>query len=230
MDEPRSLSDVERWRDRIEVRLDNRQVFFLFFGSALMACLLFVLGVIVGKRLESRGQVTAPKVEDPLALLDKMAFAPRYASASGSFSQAPAATAEVPLTDRQTDKVAPAVEVQGVAATPDPKPAAPAAPPVKPEPPAAVGQPEGEKREVKYALQIGSFPDRPEAEAFALRYDAQDPYVIQSEIPGKGLWYRVRMGGYQTQKEALVAKMAFENKHHVIAFVVPGEGSPGRKP
>src|SRR5512138_714742 len=81
----RALRDVERWRDKIEVRLDNRQVFFLFFGSALVACLLFVLGVIVGKRLESRGRAVAPEVEDPLALLDKVASAPRT-------TQAPAVT------------------------------------------------------------------------------------------------------------------------------------------
>src|SRR5437868_15469999 len=73
----RALRDVERWKDKIEVRLDNRQVFFLFFGSALVACLLFILGVIVGKRLESRGKAMAPEIEDPLALLDKVAASAR---------------------------------------------------------------------------------------------------------------------------------------------------------
>src|SRR4051812_9843396 len=63
--------DVERWKDKVEVRLDNRQVFFLFFGSAMVACMLFVLGVIVGKRLESRGRAQAPVIEDPLAALDR---------------------------------------------------------------------------------------------------------------------------------------------------------------
>src|SRR3954463_1668541 len=71
MDEP-ALRDIERWKDKIEVRLDNRQVFFLFFGSALCACLLFVLGVIVGKSLESRGRAMAPEVQDPLAVLDRI--------------------------------------------------------------------------------------------------------------------------------------------------------------
>ena len=74
MDEP-ALRDVERWKDKIEVRLDNRQVFFLFFGSAMVACMLFVLGVIVGKRLESRGRAEAPAVEDPLAVLDRFGVA-----------------------------------------------------------------------------------------------------------------------------------------------------------
>ena len=56
---------------KIEVKLDNRQVFFLFFGSAVVACMLFVLGVMVGKRIESRGQAEAPVLADPLAALDR---------------------------------------------------------------------------------------------------------------------------------------------------------------
>ncbi|HEY0706144.1 MAG TPA: hypothetical protein VGG33_05070, partial [Polyangia bacterium] len=71
--EHRGLRDLDRWKDKIEIRLDNRQVAFLFFGSALIACLLFILGVVVGKRLESRGHALAPDIEDPLALLDRVA-------------------------------------------------------------------------------------------------------------------------------------------------------------
>ena len=64
---------VERWREKIEIRLDNRQVFFLFFGSAVVACMLFVLGVMVGKRIESRGQAeAAAPPADPLAALDRV--------------------------------------------------------------------------------------------------------------------------------------------------------------
>ena len=59
--------NVERWREKIEVKLDNRQV----FGSAVVACMLFVLGVMVGKRIESRGQADAPVLQDPLAALDR---------------------------------------------------------------------------------------------------------------------------------------------------------------
>ena len=58
----RMLRDMERWKDRVELSLDNRQVFFLFFGSAVAACLIFALGVMVGKRLESRTREQAPPV------------------------------------------------------------------------------------------------------------------------------------------------------------------------
>src|SRR5215831_14042700 len=89
-DEP-ALRDLERWKDKIEVRLDNRQVFFLFFGSALCACMLFVLGVIVGKRLESRGRAAIPEVQDPLAVLDRISTPPG-SGASTSASAEPALT------------------------------------------------------------------------------------------------------------------------------------------
>ena len=48
-----TLRDAERFKDKIEVSLDSRQIFFLFFGGAVVASLVFVLGVMVGKRLES---------------------------------------------------------------------------------------------------------------------------------------------------------------------------------
>src|SRR2546421_13067216 len=83
----RGLRDVERWKDKIEVRLDNRQVFFLFFVCALVACLLFILGVSVGKRLESRGRAAAPEAEDPLALLDKVAASPHAGGEGPSIPQ-----------------------------------------------------------------------------------------------------------------------------------------------
>jgi len=80
------------WRDKIEVRLDNRQVFFLFFGSALCACMLFVLGVIVGKRLESRGRAAIPEVQDPLAVLDRISTPPGSGAVSASASAEAALT------------------------------------------------------------------------------------------------------------------------------------------
>src|SRR5512138_829902 len=95
--EEAALRDVdrnaERWRDKIEVRLDNRQVFFLFFGSAIVACMLFVLGVLVGKRIESRGQAASPDLQDPLAALDRAQL-----PAAGAAAVAPAPQLTFPNT------------------------------------------------------------------------------------------------------------------------------------
>ncbi len=79
---PRNVElEIDHWREKIELRLDNRQVFFLFFGSAIVACMLFVLGVMVGKRIESRGQAQAPEMSDPLAALDRAHAVPAMGAA-----------------------------------------------------------------------------------------------------------------------------------------------------
>jgi cell division protein FtsN len=239
----RALRDVERWKDKIEVRLDNRQVFFLFFGSALVACLLFILGVIVGKRLESRGRAVAPEIEDPLALLDKVAATPRTgpeppaalpkvlfgASPRPAPEAHPAPTKPPKVEPARPEPAKPAVAAKAEpAAKPLTPPAArpePAAkPPAAPAKKVAVATPapgaDPAKAKGRFTLQLGSFPDRAEAEAFAHRFTAQGAYVMASEIPGKGTWYRVRVGDYASAKDAIAAKGSFEKQHNVIAYVV----------
>ena len=66
------MRDLERWKDQVELSLDGRQIFFLFFGSAVAACVIFVAGVLVGKRIEQRGAAPAA-IADPLAALDQIA-------------------------------------------------------------------------------------------------------------------------------------------------------------
>jgi hypothetical protein len=272
--EDRGLRDIERWRDKIEVRLDNRQVFFLFFGSALVACMLFVLGVIVGKRLESRGRAVSPEIEDPLALLDKVATSPRPAQSGVTFPQALFGTASKISGDKHAKRSslpAPAAEdeaasrksVAMIAKPSESNPPAPAVlPPVvesKPAPVKSVTKTESKpavavvqskpaesapvkskpaemkesapaviptvaaagdsKSKGRYSLQLSSFQDKSEAEAFAQKFDGERPYMVVSEIPGKGTWYRVRVGDYASAKDAVAAKQSFEKKHSVIAYV-----------
>ncbi|MDB4982147.1 MAG: Sporulation domain protein [Myxococcales bacterium] len=262
------LRDVERWKDKIEVRLDNRQVFFLFFGSAVVACMLFVLGVIVGKRIESRGRAEAADVQDPLAALDRAHQPPfvagpvapptellfpkalqagpgKGASARADRNASVVPTPAVPAprapvaVAKPTTPVAVAKPTAPVAVA---KPTAPvppigkalppvgkATPPViksakvvapvgvsgtaKPAAPAA----DATKVKGKYTLQLSAFPTREEAEAFAAKYDAT--FIVPSEIPGKGTWFRVRAGNFSSYTEATAAKTAFEKTNKVIALV-----------
>lgn len=57
--------------------LDGRQIFFLFIGSAVFACLVFAIGVFVGRRIERSAQAQAAQqsATDPLAILDEIANA-----------------------------------------------------------------------------------------------------------------------------------------------------------
>src|SRR5207248_1203393 len=69
-------AEPELYKDKIEISLDGRQVFYLFFGGAVIACLVFVLGVMVGRRVEARSHVdraaATSAARDPLAALDQM--------------------------------------------------------------------------------------------------------------------------------------------------------------
>ena len=67
--------EAELYKDKIEVSLDGRQIFYLFFGGAVIVGLVFVLGVMVGRRVEARGHVDRANVAatvDPLAALDRL--------------------------------------------------------------------------------------------------------------------------------------------------------------
>jgi len=62
--------EPEFYKDKIEVSLDGRQIFYLFFGGAAIAGLVFVIGVMVGRRIEARSHLDRAETQpasDPLA-------------------------------------------------------------------------------------------------------------------------------------------------------------------
>jgi len=74
-----------------------------------------------------------------------------------------------------------------------------------------------------YQLQVSSFKTHEEADAFAqqLRIRGHKAYVIEANVPGRGTWFRVRVGPFPTQAAASAYRSSFEAKEHVVPFVVP---------
>ena len=225
--------NVERWREKIEVKLDNRQVFFLFFGSAVVACMLFVLGVMVGKRIESRGQADAPVLQDPLAALDRAHQPPPGVAAPdpqltfpstlglGGAPRSKGASAHtlatlpkvLPKAATATPKVATAPKPIALAKPiPAPKPSAAAKPA-----PAVAPAVDPTKAKGKYTLQLSTFTTAADADAFVQKYPGA--FVIAADVPGKGMTYRVRLGNYGSYKDAVAAKDSFEKQHSTIALI-----------
>jgi DedD protein len=216
-------ADTELFKDKIEISLDGRQIFYLFFGGAVLASLVFVLGVMVGRRVEARAHVdTQPATTaalDPLAALDELARRPvAMAEEDLTFATTLAGDADEPLAevDRVLAQAAPARPVA-------PAPAAdePARPVV-----AEVTEPEHteesapKKPSAKFTLQLSSFQDRAEADAFLdkLRKAGHAPYVTESQVDGEK-WFRVRVGRYPSFDAAVEAKTDFEKREHIIAYV-----------
>jgi DedD protein len=78
-------------------------------------------------------------------------------------------------------------------------------------------------REGGYQLQVSSFRTQAEADSFStqLRARGHKAYVVEAHVPGRGTWYRVRIGPFSTQRAASVYRAGFEGREHVVPFIVP---------
>lgn len=72
-----------------------------------------------------------------------------------------------------------------------------------------------------FTLQLSAFQDRQEADRFAarLRDRGYAPYILAAEVPGKGTWYRVRMGSFKDRDAASRYLADFKRETSLDAFV-----------
>ena len=264
------MKEEQRWSNCVELSLDNRQIFLVFFASAVVISLVFALGVVVGKRLEKQParQVTT----DPLALLDQMGqdniednltFHEMLTSEKKNTEKkntekkktahiSPPLKLEAPL-----PKVASPTMLERTASADAPKKGFPKSDSNKSaaihlesnksqalmdKPSADLASKKSHKKKKfvankresvaeqsnsaedtigSYSLQLSSFQERQEAEFFMqkLRQTGMKPYMAPATIPGRGIWFRVRVGAFKTWEEALLAKQNFERKQKIIAYV-----------
>ena len=255
--------ETELFKDKIEVSLEGRQVFYLFFGGALVVSLVFVLGVMVGKRVETRAQqgrhAMASAATDPLAALDQLGPGdqrsfrsalmegdadPRYdvdialadkvkvhEDAAKAKALAKKAAKEKRAKERAEKELAKKAAKEKAAKAKTAKEQAAkekAAKEKAAKEQAAKEQAAKEqaakaegKRPARFTLQLSSFRERAEADAFhdKLKAAGYAPYVVEANVPDKGVWYRVRLGGYPSYESAIEAKKQFEDSQHIIAYV-----------
>jgi cell division septation protein DedD len=74
-----------------------------------------------------------------------------------------------------------------------------------------------------YQLQVSSFRTQTEAQHFAdqLRARGHKAYTIEAHVPGRGTWFRVRIGPFPSQVQASNYRTSFEQREHVVPFIVP---------
>lgn len=77
-------------------------------------------------------------------------------------------------------------------------------------------------KEGGYQLQVSSFRTQTEADQFAaqLRARGHKSYVVEAHVPGRGTWYRVRIGPFPSQHAAASYRAGFEGREHVVPFIV----------
>ncbi len=78
----------------------------------------------------------------------------------------------------------------------------------------------------KYSIQMGSYPSIGEAQA-ALKVwkkKGYSAYMKEADIPGKGLWYRVRLGSFSSKDQAQTFLDKIKKKEKKTGIVVSNKG------
>jgi len=230
--------EPELYKDKIEVSLDGRQIFYLFFGGAVIVGLVFVLGVTVGRRVEARGHVEHARTtaaEDPLAALDRL-------EANGGLTFKGALTGAQPPSqveqkvaaiekEKKDEKKEPEKKVEK---KPEPEKKVEKVEDKKPEPVEKKPEPEkkadvdkkadkpkDEQPSSKFTLQLSSFQDKKEADTFlgTIKAAGYAAYITEADVSGK-TFYRVRLGNYRTLEAANDAKVDVEKTLKKTATVM----------
>ena len=77
----------------------------------------------------------------------------------------------------------------------------------------------------RYAVQVGSYPDLAQANAAIKLWKSKgyDTYIMIADIPDRGRWYRVRLGGFATHTDAEAYQHQLTDREGVDALVVVNE-------
>lgn len=231
------MREMHKWKDKVELSLDNRQIFFLFFGLSVVGCFVFALGVMVGRRVEwsPEGEVAALS-GDGLSLLaaaddgptEPLTFKEGLSDPATDDvpptrdpSQPPRDEAEVRAEKAERAEAGGATKPTASKPVPVASPAVPSADPTLARAGSApiVDPDDGESK--KFTLQMKAFSRVEEAEAFAekLRANGYQVRIEAHEVKGR-IWHRVRMGSFDSWADGLAAKQDFEQREKLIAYVV----------
>jgi cell division septation protein DedD len=71
-------------------------------------------------------------------------------------------------------------------------------------------------------VQVASFKDQDDADSFVedLRKRGHSAYRQAANVPGRGVWHRVRIGAFKTKFQAELYKKKLEESERTIALVV----------
>lgn len=222
------MEDYKEPISRVQKRRQLKRLFAIM-GSMILAFLIFVLGVIVGIRLEKeRMRIaggTAPRVA-----ISKEKRVPGGEGESKTPSSSEKKEEEMRFTfyeiltkkegsedkrgEEEKARVTEGVkEEEKKAQTP---------------PPPAKKVEEVKRTLVKsdlYFVQVGSFREKGRAEVLknTLEKRGYKIHVTPVEIEDSGLWYRVMLGGYESLQEAqAIQKKMIEEENLKEARVIPG--------
>jgi len=199
-----------------EVQLNGKQLVFAFMVATVIAVVVFLLGVLVGRGLRPTARLDLTTATSE-STIDPTLPEPSASATSPSSADAPISTREAlnyaerlesptPLPDDVSDPtvIPPAPAPKKPAPAPTTKPATPAA--ARTPAPAAVQKPDPSLAEPSgsgFVVQVMAVNTRAEADAVAKRLAAKGyPAFVTTTGAGTQTNFRVRVGKFPTQREA----------------------------
>ncbi|MCB1154877.1 SPOR domain-containing protein, partial [bacterium] len=197
------MRDLRKFRNKLTLELDNRQIVFLFAGLVAVLAIVFALGVVVGKgltQIEHEEQRAAMAERNDMEFVideDGQLDAEGLKVTSEDLTATPAPTGY--------DEIELVPGAAGTGETPPPtaeeilkstsSPGVPAAPAVLPTPPAGGG----------WTVQLSAHESETEAREKQRMYVAKgiQAYIVRADLGSKGVWYRVRVGSFKDRNGAV---------------------------
>ncbi len=217
-----------------EIQLNGKQLVFLFMAGTVVAVVIFLLGVFVGRGVRSVGG------GDPLAMVEQgqTPEAPDVPAVSGSTGGGPPATANEDLNypalvtgenakekldkpQASSEKTASNAPSQPAPATPPAAVPAPSASVTREPAPAVASAVPAEPAGDGFAIQLAALGKRDEAEGIVRRL-ANKGYAAYLMAPeaGKVQVYRVRVGKFKDRREAESVSTRLQKEEQFKPWIV----------
>jgi len=204
-----------------EIQLNGKQLVFLFMASTVVAVVIFLCGVMVGRGVRAQRPALEAAVEAASDPTSVVAPAAEPAPAAAVTSNAPVAAQETLTYPYRLEGQEPVVETlkpasasrdagsvkreaKPAAVVPQAPPAvAPKAVPAAPQAVATSASAAGDPAGNGCVVQVAAVNDRREADSIATRLVGKGyPSFVTTPPKGGARMFRVRVGKYQTRREA----------------------------
>jgi cell division septation protein DedD len=219
-----------------EIQLSGKQLVFLFMATTIVAVVIFLCGVMVGRGVRAQKAAAAGTESAPFPTADlstqPAATPPTTPPATGGAAQPPAAGGDPSLYNRLSkdtppETLKPPTETPPVTAEPKAAPATPPSPPARNDAgrPVAKKTPPADPASGKRAapattapptgwiqVQVAATRDRAEADAIVARLKAKEFPAYVTVAPGAATMFRVRVGNFETRAEAEEMKRRLEKE------------------
>ncbi|MCA1829596.1 MAG: SPOR domain-containing protein [Myxococcales bacterium] len=196
------MRDADRLREKREFSLDDRQAWALGFSALLLIGGVFVVGVLVGRRMAPEPRPPATDYRPP-----ETANVPSAPPGVSALPASPPVVEKEKETENEKAKESEKARGRAPTVVPAPRPATvvPAPPPALQVASAVPVSLTAPPRDVgDFTVQIGASPDRAEAQRMENKARAAGlkPYAVEADLGAKGTWYRVRVGAFKDKAAA----------------------------